>query len=106
MDDDRLEDKHWRSELREVELFENERWAPGSTAPVGIGATAVGEDGTITSFAEPTVALGGTWAKGNLRPGERLAWTRGRDGWSGVPEEGGGPVRSDQVLLMKRMLGC
>ena len=31
------------------------------------------------------------WNKQNLRPGERSAWTRGRDGWSGV--EGSGGVR-------------
>jgi hypothetical protein len=28
MDDDRLEDRHWNTEMREVELWENERWSP------------------------------------------------------------------------------
>jgi hypothetical protein len=27
IDDDNLEDKHWRAEVREVELWENERWS-------------------------------------------------------------------------------
>jgi hypothetical protein len=67
IDDDRLKDRHWQSELREVELFENERWAAGE----GIG-----------------------WNKANLKPGERVAWTRGRDGWSGVTADGSGDVRS------------
>lgn len=67
VDDDRLKDRHWQSELREVELFENERWAPGE----GIG-----------------------WNKANLKSGERVAWTRGRDGWSGITADGGGDVRS------------
>ena len=67
VDDDRLKDRHWHGELREVELFENERWAPGE----GIG-----------------------WNKANLKSGERVAWTRGRDGWSGVTADGSGDVRS------------
>ena len=66
VDDDRLKDHHWQSELREVEIFENERWAPGE----GIG-----------------------WNKANLKMGERVAWTRGRDGWSGVTADGSGDVR-------------
>jgi len=32
------------------------------------------------------------WSEQNLRPGERSAWTRGRDGWSGV-EGSSGSVR-------------
>ncbi len=67
VDDDRLKDRHWQSELRKVELFENERLAPGE----GIG-----------------------WNKANLKSGERVAWTRGRDGWSGVTADGSGDVRS------------
>ena len=74
IDNDNLEDRHLRTELREVELYENERWAPG---------TAGGSD-----EAE------GTWSKTNLKPGERKAWTRGRDGWSGVSSDGSGEVRS------------
>jgi hypothetical protein len=69
IDDDALKDLHWQSELREVELFENERWlAPGE----GTG-----------------------WSKTNLKTGERVAWTRGRDGWSAaVTPDGGGDIRS------------
>jgi len=67
IDDDRLKDHHWQSELREVELFENERWVPGE---------------------------GHGWSKTSLKMGERVAWTRGRDGWSAVTAEGSGDVRS------------
>jgi hypothetical protein len=67
VDDDRLKDRHWQSELREVELFENERWLPGE----GIG-----------------------WSKASLKTGERVAWTRGRDGCSAVTPDGSGDVRS------------
>jgi len=75
IDDDRLEDKHWRAEMREVELWENERWN---------NATATsGEEGS-------TVDAG--WSKANLRPNERKAWTRGRDGWSGIVDDGSGDV--------------
>lgn len=70
LDNDRLTDKHWRSELRTVELWENERWTPGP---------------------DESAADGG-WSKANLRPGERRAWTRGRDGWSGVADDGTGDV--------------
>lgn len=75
VDNDRLEDKHWRSELREVELWENERWTgtPGT------------DDGSAGNAG---------WGKANLRPGERKPWTRGRDGWSGVADDGSGDVRS------------
>ena len=66
IDNDGLKDRHWQSELREVELFENERWVPGE----GTG-----------------------WSKTNLKTGERVAWTRRRDGWSAVTADGGGDVR-------------
>ncbi|PCH39887.1 hypothetical protein WOLCODRAFT_136540 [Wolfiporia cocos MD-104 SS10] len=69
LDDDQLEDCHWRAELRDVELFENERWRRD-------------EQGSAE----------GGWAKANLRTGERKPWTRGRDGWSGVSDDGGGDV--------------
>jgi hypothetical protein len=73
MADDRLRDEHWlyaSKTLREVELFENERWAVAGTPQ---------------------------WSKMNLKEGERLAWTRGSDGWSpvgGRTEEEGSKVRS------------
>ena len=70
VDDDRLEDRHWRSgsSLREVELWENERFVPSAT--------------------------GGSWSKSALKPDERKGWTRGRDGWSDDTPGGGGDVRS------------
>jgi hypothetical protein len=75
VDNDALEDKHWRSELKEVYLWENERWAAASSGDDSVHAEAA-------------------WSKSHLRPGERRAWTRGRDGWSGVGEDGSGDVRS------------
>lgn len=72
IDNDGLKDRHWQSELREVELFENERWVPGE----GTG-----------------------WSKTNLKTGERVAWTRGRDGWSGITADGGGDVSNLTFLL-------
>ncbi|KAH9080385.1 integral peroxisomal membrane peroxin-domain-containing protein [Lactarius deliciosus] len=74
IDNDGLKDRHWRSELREVELFENERWVPGE----GTG-----------------------WSKTNLKTGERVAWTRGRDGWSGITADGGGDVSSNLTFLLE-----
>ncbi|GJE88805.1 hypothetical protein PsYK624_048920 [Phanerochaete sordida] len=81
VDNDRLEDKHWRSELRDVELWENERWAGVSGADDG----GSGDAG---------------WNKSNLRPGERKAWTRGRDGWSGVSDDGSGDVSSNLTFSL------
>lgn len=72
IDNDALKDRHWQSELRKVELFENERWVPGE----GTG-----------------------WSKTNLKTGERVAWTRRRDGWSAVTADGGGDVSNLTFLL-------
>jgi len=92
VDDDRLDDRHWRATLREVELFENERWV----APVGRAGSVMarsssdfGEDASRVSLTSDA-----GWAKTSLKPGERKAWTRGRDGWSGVGEDGSGDVSS------------
>ncbi|KAH9002724.1 integral peroxisomal membrane peroxin-domain-containing protein [Lactarius hatsudake] len=74
IDNDGLKDRHWQSELREVELFENERWVPGE----GTG-----------------------WSKSNLKTGERVAWTRGRDGWSGITADGGSDVSSNLTFLLE-----
>ncbi|KAI0247627.1 integral peroxisomal membrane peroxin-domain-containing protein [Lactifluus subvellereus] len=74
IDDDRLKDRHWQSELRQVELFENERWVPGESAG---------------------------WNKVNLKSGERVAWTRGRDGWNGVAADGTGDISSDLTFLLE-----
>ena len=86
IDNDKLEDKHWRTELREVELWENERWVRGAS-----------------SVSDDTTKAEGTWAKINLKLGERKAWTRGRDGWSGVADDGSGEVR---CARSKRSHGC
>lgn len=67
IDNDRLPDEIWRAEKREVELFENERYEGGSS-----GNTPV------------TESTGQGWSKLNLKSGERCAWTRGRDGWTGI----------------------
>lgn len=64
IDDANLTDQCWVAQMREVELFENERF----------GAA---EDATHQE-----------WSKSNLRDGERTGWTRGRDGWSGVGGQG------------------
>lgn len=66
VDDDRLEDRHWRSELREVELWENERYSEKEKG----------------------------FSKASLKAGERKAWTRGKDGWSDEGPDGNGDVRS------------
>ncbi|KAG1763620.1 integral peroxisomal membrane peroxin-domain-containing protein [Suillus occidentalis] len=75
IDDDRLDDKHWGAEMREVELWENERWAPGPS---------------LSSSST------GTWSKTNLRSADRAPWTRARDGWSGV----GGEVSSNLTFSL------
>ncbi|KAJ7696465.1 integral peroxisomal membrane peroxin-domain-containing protein [Mycena rosella] len=65
IDDANLTDECWVAQIREVQLFENERF----------GAA---EDSTHQE-----------WSKTNLRDGERTGWTRGRDGWSGIGSQGG-----------------
>ncbi|TEB22947.1 hypothetical protein FA13DRAFT_1640431 [Coprinellus micaceus] len=82
IDDDRLTDKCWNSEMRDVELWENERLGgePSSPQP--------GLDGLPTVVHAPNTTNG--WSKANLRPMERGPWTRGRDGWSGVGVGGSG----------------
>lgn len=101
LDDNKLEDKHWRAELRRVEVFENERWNPNSRETSGTTASPVSGSGFLGSQSpsahENARAGGGKpyltgWGKSNLKSGERKAWTRGRDGWSGIAE--GGDVRS------------
>ncbi|KAL1659847.1 integral peroxisomal membrane peroxin-domain-containing protein [Schizophyllum commune] len=77
VDDDNLTDDAWRSEMEEVELYENERLAPGA-------------DGK-----QPA------WSKEALKPTvDRAAWTRGRDGWSGIDEQGGGSVSSNLTFSL------
>ncbi|TFK26833.1 hypothetical protein FA15DRAFT_666970 [Coprinopsis marcescibilis] len=80
IDNDRLTDMCWNSEMHEVELWENERFGTTS-GDGGIGVQVSGEQ------PAPSASKNNKWSKGNLRAGERTAWTRGRDGWSGI---GGG----------------
>ncbi|OBZ68884.1 Peroxisomal membrane protein PEX29 [Grifola frondosa] len=82
IDDDKLEDKHWRTEMREVELWENERWS----ATAGAGDEAARAEGN--------------WSKLSLKPSERRPWTRGRDGWSGIADDGGGDVSSNLTFSL------
>ena len=116
LDDDKLEDKHWRAELRQVEVFENERWNPNSREASGSGASPVsglggsGFIGQQPPGAHDNASVGGGkpyrtgWGKSNLKSGERKAWTRGRDGWSGIAE--GGDVRSVFTLFFFAGLLC
>lgn len=110
LDDDKLDDKHWRSELRQVEVFENERWNPNSretsasTASPITGLSGGGFLGSSQQGTHDSTSAGGGksyrmgWGTSNLKSGERKAWTRGRDGWSGIAE--GGDVRSVFFLLL------
>lgn len=54
--------------------------------------------GTVSGLTDVGrgTGVGGTWSKTNLRPNERVGWTRGRDGWSGV----GGEVRFVCSLIL------
>jgi len=72
MDDDRLRDGCWNSEMREVELWENERYG-GPMPPLSLDLPSPG------SSAIAAAMLKG-WSKQILRNGERGAWTRARDG--------------------------
>jgi hypothetical protein len=84
IDDDKLEDKHWRSEVKQVELYENERWSSKSKDAFVEGS----EGGSKISTASASA-----WGKNKLKHGERKAWTRGRDGWSGISDNGTEDVR-------------
>lgn len=108
LDDDKLEDKLLHAELRQVEVFENERWNPHSKEASGAATSSISGLGSSFVGSSPlgirddTNAGGGKhsqsgWGKSNLKSGERKAWTRGRDGWSGVAE--GGDVRSVLSLV-------
>jgi hypothetical protein len=103
-DDDRLEDRVWAAALaekagkgakvKEVELWENERW--GSEGVAGSGSGAV--SGSAGDGISGGGGLGpGGWSKANLKPGERAAWTRGQDGWSGMQQQLQGAVPSDGI---------
>ncbi|KAH6888820.1 integral peroxisomal membrane peroxin-domain-containing protein [Coprinopsis sp. MPI-PUGE-AT-0042] len=70
IDNDRLTDKTWNSEIAEVDLWENERLD-----------SLIQHDPHAITQTSP-------WSKSHLKPGERAAWTRGRDGWNGVGTSG------------------
>ena len=95
VDDDRLDDRHWGADLREVELFENERWA----APAGRTGSVMSRTSSDPGDDAAKAGSDAGWAKANLRAGERRAWTRGMDGWSGVGEDGSGDVRSGVLFV-------
>lgn len=65
IDNANLSDEHWQTHLREVELWENERYV----SPPGEDQNKVNNKASAG------------WSKTNLRPGERGPWTRGRDGF-------------------------
>ncbi|KAK1224884.1 hypothetical protein PQX77_012196 [Marasmius sp. AFHP31] len=107
IDDNNLTDECWNSEIREVELWENERLdkmqALRSRSVSADGATGTGGSTQENSDSEgrghqrtltlSRIATNGApnsagWGKNNLKTGERAAWTRGRDGWSGVGADG------------------
>ncbi|KAF9222915.1 hypothetical protein BS17DRAFT_782808 [Gyrodon lividus] len=118
VDDDRLEDGVWGAPMGEVELWENERWIgePGGGGVAGRrGSVAFGTrekirgDGDADAQgrdecaevgggdgAKGAGAERGSWSKANLRVDERMGWTRGRDGWSGV----GGEVSSNLTFSL------
>lgn len=102
IDDDRLDDKHWGAEMREVELWENERWTPGPSSSSSfatqddLDAVGSGFDVGDGSGSALLGAGAGTWSKTNLRPADRAPWTRARDGWSGV----GGEVSSNLTFSL------
>ncbi|KAF8887106.1 hypothetical protein BD779DRAFT_1470830 [Infundibulicybe gibba] len=85
LDDDRLSDACWNAEMRTVEVWENERWAgvPPPTSP-GIGGDTFEMPSNHSANTNTNATGTGGWSKANLKPGERGAWTRGRDGWSAV----------------------
>lgn len=58
--------------------------------------------GTMVGLADAVKTMGtpGTWSKANLRPNERVGWTRGRDGWCGV----GGEIRCIHLTYVFEVL--
>ncbi|TFK34174.1 integral peroxisomal membrane peroxin-domain-containing protein [Crucibulum laeve] len=89
MDNDRLSDECWNAEMREVELWENERFG-------GLSIT----DPIVSPPSSSSPPQRG-WSKLNLHPGERIAWTRGRDGWNSIAgAEGHGEVSSNLTFSL------
>ena len=80
MDDDRLTDECWNSEMRQVELWENERYNGPMPPP------AVMDDDS-SSLA---TTMRKRWGKQHLRSSERGPWTRSRDGSNDISADGNG----------------
>ena len=83
INNDRLDDTIWSTPVRDVELWENERWS------------------LATSQTTTTVPGDPGWSKANLKCGERKGWSRRRDGWSDADALVGsleGDVRSVIIL--------
>ncbi|CAG7846728.1 SubName: Full=Uncharacterized protein {ECO:0000313/EMBL:CCA73045.1} [Serendipita indica DSM 11827] len=86
INNDRLEDTVWAAPIREVELWENERWS------------------LATSQAAPSSSGDPGWSKANLRRGERKGWSRRRDGWSDADALDGsleGDIRSNLTFTLE-----
>ncbi|KAF9077471.1 hypothetical protein BDP27DRAFT_1311099 [Rhodocollybia butyracea] len=121
IDDNNLSDQVWNSEIREVELWENERLDPGNL-PLS-PSSGVNTSPTLASrilsppppYSKPEesperktparpplpqhqhqrsrstffgTSSSGGWSKSYLQSNDRAAWTRGRDGWSGIAGSG------------------
>jgi len=119
VDNDRLSDECWKSEMREVELWENERYigllpslTESTSGAAGVPVSRLASKSSMGSIASfPSLgSLGssigggsspkskggsrgkGSWSKSNLRISERDPWTRRRDGWNGGVENEDGAV--------------
>ncbi|KAG2045732.1 hypothetical protein BDR06DRAFT_1015363 [Suillus hirtellus] len=79
--------------MRDVELWENERWAPGPSLSSSFSTQddldAVGLEFDVGDGSGSALlgAGAGMWSNTNLRPADRAPRTRARDGWSGVGGE-------------------
>jgi hypothetical protein len=88
IDNANLPDRCWASPMRQVELFENERLDPASAVTDAIhaidrGGPSTSGDTNSSNRSQPfTTGKGKGWSKTHLRPDERHAWTKWRDGSS------------------------
>jgi hypothetical protein len=94
IDDDRLTDECWNSEMREVELWENERYNGPILPPL------VADVSSPSSSIAAAMRKG--WGKQHLRSGERGPWTRSRDGSNDVSavSAGSGVEASGEVRFV------
>jgi len=84
IDNDKLTDECWNSEMRQVELWENERYS-GPVLPPLVA--------DVSHSSSPDAMRKG-WGKQHLRSGERGPWTRSRDGSNDVSADGAGGVEA------------